>query len=166
MPRIYGTIDFNNNALTGVATAAPGSRGTQAANTAFVAAAVAGAGGGGVLPLLLEQTAVTSTATTSLTATLIDATDFLWDGGFVASGKAVYLEILASATTGSPTVILTPLGSLIATATLTGKVSATTVRTRSSALTSLVSGTEYQVRLYNSSAAGIASLKGVRIIIL
>lgn len=143
------------------ATAATGDNSTQLATTAFVQAAMPA----DVVPLLMVQTAVTSTTTTAATATLIDATNYLWTGLYVPTGKSVYLEILASATAGSPTVILTALGSTTAVVTLAGTASTTTVRTRSVALTALVSGTEYQVRLFNS-VTGTASLKVARIIII
>ena len=112
---------------------------------------------------LQVQAAVTSTATTTATATLIDATNLLWTSVFVPAGRSVFLEILASATAGSPTVILTPVGSALASFTLVGTASTTTVRTRSPAIVP-VSGTEYQARLFNS-VAGTASVKVIRLIV-
>ena len=131
----------------------------------LVTAAVAVVEGGRVIPLLLEVTAVTSTATTAGTATLIDTTNFLWNAGYVPAGRALFLEIMGSATAGSPTVILTAVGSTVAVLTLVGTASTTTVRTRSAATTALVSGTEYQARLHNS-VAGTASVRGIRLIVI
>lgn len=108
-------------------------------------------------------TAVTSTATAVTGASLIEGTNFLWSSAYIRPGGAVFLEILASSTAGSPIVILTALGATAAVVSLTGTASTTTVRTRSVAITALVSGTEYQIRLYNS-VAGTASLKLVRIV--
>ena len=132
----------------------------------LVTAAVAVVEGGRVIPMLLEVTAVTSTATTAGTATLIDATNFLWNTGYAPGIRSIFLEILGSATAGSPTVILTAVGSTVAVVTLVGTASTTTVRTRSAALgAALVSGTEYQARLHNS-VAGTASVRGIRLIVI
>ena len=165
MPKFFGPTDFNNNPLLGVATAAPGTNTTQAANTAFVQAALPAE----VVPLFMVQAtgaAVTSTSTVVTGASLIDGTNFLWNSAYAPGVRAVFLEILASSTAGSPVVILTALGATAAAVSLTGTASTTTVRTRSAALgAALVNGTEYQVRLYNS-VAGTASLKVARLLVI
>ena len=162
MPKSFGPTDFNGNALNNAATAAVGTNTTQVATTAYVVAALPAE----VVPLLQVQAAVTSVATTAATATLIDATNFLWNTSYAPGARSIFFEILASATAGSPTAILTAVGSTVAVATLVGTASTTTVRTRSAALVAiLVSGTEYQVRLFNS-VAGTASLKVARLLII
>ena len=130
----------------------------------LVTAAAAVVAPGCVIPLLQEFTPVTTTVTTSATALLINATQFLWDAGYLPAGRSLFLEILGSATAGSPTVILTPAGSAVASVTLIGTASTTTVRTRSAAIT-LVSGTVYETRLFNS-VAGTASLRVARLIVI
>ena len=142
------------------ATALVGDNTTQVATTAFVQAALPAS----VVPLLMTTVPVTSTATTAATATLIDATNFRWSQVMVPIRRSIFLEIIGSATAGSPTVILTAVGSTVAVVTLAGTASTTSVLTRSVAITGLVNGTEYQVRLFNS-VAGTASLSVVRLII-
>ena len=161
MPKFFGLLDLNNNILTGVALASAGTNTTQGASTAFVQNTMPAA----VVPLLMTTVPVTSTASTAATATLIDATNFRWSQLAVPIRRSYFLEIVGSATAGSPTVILTALGSTVAVVTLAGTASTTSVLTRSVAVSGLVNGTEYQVRLFNS-VAGTASLSVVRIIIL
>lgn len=161
MPKFYGLLDLNNNILTGVATASVGTNTTQAASTAFVQNTMQAA----VVDLIMTTVPVTSTATTAATATLIDATNFRWSSLLVPIRRSYFLEIIGSATAGSPTVILTALGSTVAVVTLAGTASTSNVLTRSAVSGGLTNGTEYQIRLFNS-VAGTASLSVARLIIL
>lgn len=108
-----------------------------------------------------QNTAMTTTSTTDV---LMVGSDIQWESEFTG-GKSVFLEgfIISSATTLTASVSLyTAAGVIVSGATISTTTAGARVRTTALAL---VGGTTYQLR-WKISAAGTASLKLIRLVVI